>query len=65
LEWTGLDLCSGISHFSLLTGKRVKRILDIGRLHYIRTRLNMKAKLVQYCEESLSPECMMIVCTEN
>lgn len=41
-------------------GKMVKRILDQGRVEYLR-RLGLAASQVQYCHPSLSPECYMII----
>ncbi len=43
----------------------MKRILDVGRVHYLRDELNLDARLVQYCSDALSPECMMIICKEK
>jgi hypothetical protein len=48
-----------------ISGQRVKRILDVGRVHYLRDELNLDARLVQYCSDALSPECMMIICKEK
>lgn len=43
-------------------GKMVKRILDQGRVMYLR-RLGLPARQVRYCDPSLSPECYMIIAT--
>lgn len=44
-------------------GGMVKRILDQGRVLYLRS-LGLEARQVQYCEPSLSPECFMIIATQ-
>ena len=31
-------------------GKKIKRILDFGRVKYLRDHLNMRATIVRYCE---------------
>lgn len=46
-------------------GKKVKRVLDYGRVLYLQQELHMNAELVQYCSPVLSPECFMIVAYEN
>ncbi len=46
-------------------GVKVKRILDYGRVYYLQRELLFKTvKIVKYCEEELSPECMMILARE-
>jgi tRNA:m4X modification enzyme len=47
-----------------IIGKKVKRILDYGRVLYLRNTLNMKVKYVQYCDATLSPECMLILASD-
>ena len=43
-------------------GKMVKRLLDHGRVLYLREALGMAyATQVRYCDPALSPECFMIV----
>jgi len=43
-------------------GKKVKRILDYGRLHYVQKELQVTTiSMVQYCSEELSPECIMLL----
>jgi hypothetical protein len=42
-------------------GTMVKRVLDFGRVVYLREELGMHANLVRYCDPDWSPECMMIV----
>jgi hypothetical protein len=46
-------------------GWRVKRILDEGRVQYIRSQYCMSARQVRYCARELSPECAMIVATQE
>jgi hypothetical protein len=46
-------------------GWRVKRILDEGRVQYIRSQYCMSARQVRYCARELSPECVMIVATQE
>lgn len=45
-------------------GKMVKRILDQGRVEYLRS-LDLHANQIQYCHSSLSPECVMIIATRQ
>jgi hypothetical protein len=45
-------------------GRMVKRIFDQGRVAYLQ-RLGMKAHQRRYCDESLSPECYMIIATQD
>ena len=42
------------------TGKKVKRILDHGRVKFLK-HLGLRASQIKYCHPSLSPECIMIV----
>lgn len=42
------------------TGKKVKRILDQGRVKFLQN-LGLRASQIKYCHPSLSPECIMIV----
>lgn len=42
-------------------GVRVKRMLDYGRVRYLRDVLHMKAEIVNYCDPALSLECMAII----
>lgn len=42
------------------TGKKVKRILDHGRVKFLK-HLGLRAAQIKYCHPSLSPECIMIV----
>jgi Methyltransferase TRM13 len=42
------------------TGKKVKRILDHGRVKFLK-HLGLRAAQLKYCHPSLSPECIMIV----
>lgn len=46
-------------------GRKIKRILDFGRRMYLKENLNFPSStLTQYCDESLSPECFMILATD-
>ena len=47
-----------------ITGKMIKRILDQGRVEYCRS-FNLSSKQIKYCDDILSPECVMIVATKN
>ena len=42
------------------TGKKVKRILDHGRVKFLKN-LGLNASQIKYCHPSLSPECTMII----
>ena len=42
------------------TGKKVKRILDHGRVKFLKC-IGLRAAQIKYCHPSLSPECIMIV----
>ena len=44
-----------------LTGKKIKRILDYGRLRWLRQELGLDAHMVRYCDTELSPECWMLI----
>lgn len=46
------------------TGREVKRILDQGRVLYLRS-LGLDAYQVQYCPSALSPECFMIIAKQR
>lgn len=46
-------------------GWKVKRILDEGRVQFIRSGYNMTARQVRYCARALSPECVMIVAQQQ
>ncbi|RYG62690.1 hypothetical protein EON64_17410, partial [archaeon] len=46
-------------------GKQIKRVLDYGRVMYMRQQLGMQVKYVQYCDDSLSPESMLIVASDE
>lgn len=53
-------------HMSLVSlqdvGRKVKRILDYGRVHYLRTNHHWTSvQLRQYCSPELSPECILLV----
>lgn len=56
-----------LSHDQIsVVGRRIKRIIDYGRLVFIRQELGMNnAGLVQYCMEELSPECMLLIATDE
>jgi hypothetical protein len=45
------------------TGKMVKRIIDHGRVEYLRN-IGLKTKQLKYCDELYSPECVMIIGTK-
>jgi len=45
------------------TGKMVKRIIDQGRVEYLRN-IGLKTKQLKYCDELYSPECVMIIGTK-
>ena len=42
------------------TGLKVKRLLDQGRVEFLRAK-GLEAYQVQYCSPVLSPECYMII----
>jgi tRNA:m4X modification enzyme len=43
------------------TGRRCKRLLDAGRLDYVRRVMRMEAELVEYCAVTTSPEnCLLL-----
>lgn len=44
-------------------GGMVKRLLDHGRVMYLRDTFGFTARQVQYCDPALSPECMLIIAT--
>ena len=44
-----------------MTGKKIKRILDYGRLRWLRQELGLDAQMVRYCDTELSPECWMLI----
>jgi hypothetical protein len=47
-------------------GKKIKRVLDYGRIQYLREELKFdNAKLVQFCEAKYSPEGYLIVASKN
>ena len=46
------------------TGKKVKRILDQGRVKFLQN-LGLRASQIKYCHPSLSPECIMIVASRQ
>ncbi len=46
-------------------GKKVKRVLDYGRVCYLREVLGMEVKYFAYCDEKLSPECMLILASDR
>jgi tRNA:m4X modification enzyme len=46
-------------------GGKIKRILDYGRMLFLERNLNLSSKLEQYCEESFSPECFMLIAIEK
>eukprot|EP01039_Chlorochromonas_danica_P006504 gene6504-7171_t len=48
-----------------MIGKKIKRILDYGRVLYLRNVLKMKVKYLRYCDEKLSPECMVILAWDD
>lgn len=49
-----------------IVGKQVKRILDYARIQYIQHELQMsKVSFSQYCVDSFSPECMMILAKDQ
>jgi hypothetical protein len=41
----------------------VKRIIDHGRVEYLRN-IGLKTKQLKYCDELYSPECVMIIGTK-
>lgn len=43
-------------------GRQIKRMLDYGRLLFLRDTLRVsQAKMLQYCDEKLSPECILLL----
>jgi tRNA:m4X modification enzyme len=46
-------------------GRKIKRILDFGRLLYLAQNLKLSPKLLQYCDEKYSPECYLLLATEQ
>ena len=42
-------------------GKMCKRLIDFGRMHYIRTELKMKARLVKFIDEAITPENVLML----
>jgi len=47
-----------------ILGWKVKRIIDQGRVEYIKKQYRMSAKQVRYCARRLSPECVLLVATQ-
>jgi len=53
---------AGITYEKMaLAGKKVKRVLDYGRLLWLRDELGLDARMVRYCDTELSPECWLLV----
>lgn len=47
-------------------GRQIKRMLDYGRLLFLRETLRVSsARMVQYCDEKLSPECILLLATSS
>lgn len=46
-------------------GWQVKRIIDQGRVEYLNSTYNMQARQLRYCTRELSPECVMIIATQE
>ncbi len=44
----------------VVVGRKIKRIFDAGRVQYLQS-LGFNALQIQYCDSSLSPECVMII----
>ena len=42
-------------------GKMCKRVIDFGRVHYIRTQLKMSARLVRFIDDSTTPENVLLL----
>ena len=43
------------------TGIKIKRILDFGRIEFVKNVVKINIDLVKYCDDSLSPECMLLL----
>jgi len=43
-----------------VTGYMVKRLLDHGRVHFLRS-MGLHAKQVRFCSPKLTPECYLIL----
>jgi tRNA:m4X modification enzyme len=46
-------------------GWKVKRIIDQGRVEFLRGGFGLAARQLKYCANELSPECVMIVAAEH
>ena len=42
-------------------GKMCKRVIDFGRMHYIRNELHMRARLVRFIDDSVTPENVLLL----
>lgn len=47
-------------------GKKIKRILDYGRVLYLQGEVGFNhVNMVKYCDDKLSPECMLIIASDE
>lgn len=42
-------------------GKMCKRLIDFGRMHFVRTHLKMRTRLVKYIDEAITPENVLLL----
>lgn len=48
----------------VVIGRKIKRIFDAGRVQYLQS-LGFNSLQLQYCDSSLSPECVMIIASRK
>jgi hypothetical protein len=46
-------------------GKKIKRVIDYGRLLYLQQYMNLHVVIKQYCDKQYTPEAFMIIATEK
>lgn len=56
-----------LNHQQLATmGRQIKRIIDYGRLLFMQNSLGVSSsRLIKYCDERLSPECMLLLANSS
>jgi tRNA:m4X modification enzyme len=54
------DLLSSFSSRARL-GRMCKRLIDFGRMHYIRTQLHLQSRLVRFIDSSVTPENVLLI----
>ena len=54
------DLLSSYASRAKL-GRMCKRLIDFGRMHYIRTHLHMEARLVRFIDAAITPENVLLM----